>query len=221
MKKNRETIIGLGILLVGFLVGICVAIFVVENNFHSNASNDGWLGFLGGLFGSFISGMITFYILYINRKDADEEFEKNKKQIEDIQLENSHEFYQNMKQQSAILKYQCNMRICDDVMKLISELIKIAEDYYVNVADNTYGHYLEKRFRTSEICSILEMKLSGVEDSTNFVMQTKSYQRIFVERKPPYKDQKEKRDEIKRHSEGLRQMAIELCSNMLATDELY
>lgn len=71
MKKYREIIIGLGILLVGFFVGICVAIFVVENNFHSNASNDGWLGFLGGLFGSFVSGMITFYVLYVNRKDME------------------------------------------------------------------------------------------------------------------------------------------------------
>lgn len=69
MKKYKEIIIGFGILLVGFLAGICVAIFVVENNFHSNASNDGWLGFLGGLFGSFVSGMITFYVLYVNRKD--------------------------------------------------------------------------------------------------------------------------------------------------------
>lgn len=221
MKKYREIIIGLGILLVGFFAGICVAIFVVENNFHSNASNDGWLGFLGGLFGSFISGMITFYILYINRKDADEEFKKNKKQIEDIQLENRHEFYENMKQQSAILKYQCNMRICDDVMKLISELIKIAEDYYVNVADNTYGYFTEKRFRTSEICSILEMKLCNVQEAIGFVNQVKGYQQLFVGRRPPYKDQKEKCDEIKQHSEGLRQMAIELCSNMLATDELY
>lgn len=71
MKKYKEIIIGFRILLVGFLAGICVAIFVVENNFHSNASNDGWLGFLGGLFGSFVSGMITFYVLYVNRKDIE------------------------------------------------------------------------------------------------------------------------------------------------------
>lgn len=221
MKKYREIIIGLGILLVGFFVGICVAIFVVENNFHSNASNDGWLGFFGGLFGSFVSGMITFYILYINRKDADEAFEKNKKQIDDIQSENRNEFHKNMKQQSAILKYQCNIKICDDVMHLVAELIKIAEDYYVNVADNTYGYFAEKRSRTSEICSILEMKLSDVEGSADFVTQAKCYQQIFVECKRTYKEKKEKSDEIQQYSEGVRQMAIELCSNMLATDDLY
>ena len=70
MKKQREIFIGLCILFLGFLLGIVVAVIVVESDISSNASNDGWLGFLGGIIASFVSSIMAFYILYINRKDA-------------------------------------------------------------------------------------------------------------------------------------------------------
>lgn len=69
MKNHKEILAGIFISIVGFILAVIVALLVVENEVPSSASNDGWLGFLGGLFGSFISGIITFWVLYINRKD--------------------------------------------------------------------------------------------------------------------------------------------------------
>lgn len=88
LKKNKEILLGVEILISGFVLGISIAILVVESKVQSNASNDGWLGFLGGLLGSFISGVVAVYILYINRKDADNAAEENRKNTDKIQREN-------------------------------------------------------------------------------------------------------------------------------------
>lgn len=103
------------------------------------------------------------------------------------------------------------MKISDEVTELIAELVKIAEDYYVNVADNTYGYYVEKRNRSIEICRILEMKLYGIDGAEDLIKQAKAYQNCFCNKKPPYKEQKEKLNEISRHSEGLRHKTEEFC----------
>lgn len=49
MKKQKEILVDIAILIVGFVVGIIAAFIVVESDIASNASNDGWLGFLGGI----------------------------------------------------------------------------------------------------------------------------------------------------------------------------
>lgn len=219
--KNKEIKTGLSILLIGTIIGIIIVALIAESDYPSMASNDGWLGFFGGLFGSIISGGITFFVLYINRKDAKDMADENKKQTDMIQLQNKNQFYDNMKQQSAILMYQCNMKICDDVMQLVAELIKIAEDYYINVSDNTNEDYAENRYRISEICSILEMKLCNIKMSDKFIMQIKFYQSIFARSEIPHNSQKDRSDEIKQYSENLRKKTMELCSNMMKTDLLH
>lgn len=83
MKKQKEIIAGILIMVAVFSIGIIVALIVVNSDIVSKASNEGWLGFLGGLFGSFISGMITFYVLHINRKDMTDVGTKQQK-ISDI-----------------------------------------------------------------------------------------------------------------------------------------
>lgn len=88
MKKSKEIVIGISILIIGSMLGVISAIGVVESTMISSASNDGWLGFLGGLIGSLLSGIVTFYILYLNRKETREIQNKQYKQIE----------YQNRKQ---------------------------------------------------------------------------------------------------------------------------
>lgn len=221
MKKQKEITIGIGILIIGFIIGIIVAVAVVESNIPSKASNDGWLGFLGGLIGSFISGIISFFILYINRKDAQATIEENRKDAEKMQLESYHQTMMTLKQQSDILRYQVHMEIVDDVMKLIAELTKIIEDYYINVADNTYGYYREKIDRSLEICRLLEMKLYGCNEAEELIKQAKVYQSIFGQKRLPYKGQKEKLEEIRKHSEGLRHITEEFCSNFMDIDCFY
>lgn len=87
MKKQKEIFTGIIIAIIGFVLAVIVAIVVVENEIPSNASNDGWLGFLGGLFGSFVSGIITFLILYINRKDMLDDQIKRQKMSELYKVE--------------------------------------------------------------------------------------------------------------------------------------
>ena len=66
MKTQKDVKIGIIVAIIGFLISLLIARIMTYNK---DVSIDGWLGFLGGLFGSFISGMITFFVLYINRKD--------------------------------------------------------------------------------------------------------------------------------------------------------
>ena len=78
-EKQKEVGLGVLITILLFVTSILIAMFIVKNKISSNASNDGWLGFFGGLFGSFISGMITFYVLYIDRKDQGNRYLNNKR----------------------------------------------------------------------------------------------------------------------------------------------
>lgn len=88
MKNKKEVGLGVLITILLFVTSILIAMFIVKNKISSNASNDGWLGFFGGLFGSFISGMITFYVLYIDRKGSREQIFKQQKVMEMNQMEN-------------------------------------------------------------------------------------------------------------------------------------
>lgn len=71
--KYKEVIYGVLIIFFTIVIGVIVSIIIVENGMKSNASNDGWLGFIGGTFGSFLSGIMAIYVLYVNRKDAKKE----------------------------------------------------------------------------------------------------------------------------------------------------
>ena len=66
MKTQKDVKIGIIVAIIGFAVSLLIVYIMAYNK---SVSIDGWLGFFGGLFGSFISGMITFFVLYINRKD--------------------------------------------------------------------------------------------------------------------------------------------------------
>jgi uncharacterized membrane protein len=70
MKTQKDVKIGIIVAIIGFLASLLIACIITYNK---DASIDGWLGFLGGLFGSFISGMITFFVLYINREDMQQD----------------------------------------------------------------------------------------------------------------------------------------------------
>lgn len=115
MKKQREILIGIGILIAGFTIGIIAAIIVVECNVPSSASNDGWLGFLGGLFGSVISGLVAYFILYENRKDT-----------LNIQVE--------QKRQND---YQIRKQFVDDIAEEIAA-------YITDICNYCYVQYLNK-----------------------------------------------------------------------------
>lgn len=77
ITKYKEVICGVLILFFTIVIGVIVSIIVVENGMKSNASNDGWLGFIGGTFGSFLSGIMAIYVLYVNRKDAKKEIQRS------------------------------------------------------------------------------------------------------------------------------------------------
>lgn len=224
-KQNRnykELGIGRGIfaVVVVFILGMLIAFFVVENSYPSKASNDGWLGFLGAMFGSIISGAITFLVLFINRNDARKSAEANKIQTDHIQSENRQQFQESMKQQSAILKYQCNMKLCDDVMNLTAELINLTRDYCTNAYGNAYKLYIEKKWRTSEICDILEMKLKYVESSEEFVKEAKAFQIIYDKDNPDHKKINNTKEALKTASEKLCKLAVELCARIMKENEL-
>ncbi len=113
MKKNNEILVGIVILIVGFVLAIVVALVVVESSIPSNASNDGWLGFLGGLFGSFISGMITFWVLYINRKDIEDGDIKKQKISEMDKMGND------LKETFGLLRRKENIKIVESYFSFI------------------------------------------------------------------------------------------------------
>lgn len=218
MKKNKEILLGVGILIAGFVLGISIAILVVESKVQSNASNDGWLGFLGGLLGSFISGVIAVYILYINRKDADNAAEENRKNTDKIQRENFESSIRAQKLNSDIFKYQVHMSIANDVLELVSELIKIAEDYYLNVADNTYVYYSDKIDRSLELCNLIEMKLSNIEEGSEVIEYSRSYQKNFIAGKPPYDRNP---TQIKESSEDLKSVVKGFYLKLMDIDCFY
>lgn len=142
MKRQREILIGACVLIVGFIIGILVAFFVVENNVPSKASNDGWLGFFGGLFGSFISGMITFYVLYINRRDTKEEIFRRQTISEMDKMEND------LKEVFSMLKIENERNKASTYFLFI--LSKIPDKYrdtkYYKLLSDVYDYCKMKKF---------------------------------------------------------------------------
>lgn len=147
MKKQKEIIVGILILVVGFFVGIISAIIVVESSIPSSASNDGWLGFLGGLFGSIISGLVAYFILYENRKD-----------MLSIQIE-----------QERQNNYQIRKRFVDDIAEEMAA-------YITDICNYCYNQYLNKgqhgdkkekfdRRIAVEKYYLLHMKLYKIEEA--------------------------------------------------------
>ena len=112
MKRNRQIIIAILILVAFLTIAIATAFFFVKYPLNVNGSSDGWLGFLGGLFGSFLSGIISIYILNVNRRDAEEMTRKNHKDTKDVFQQNANMFH-------------CQMRtdLTNAVYELLVELI--------------------------------------------------------------------------------------------------
>lgn len=67
-KKNQNKYLVILILLSVIIAMPIVAMFIVENDVPSKASNDGWLSFIG----SYLGGLITLITLYITTKDTRE-----------------------------------------------------------------------------------------------------------------------------------------------------
>lgn len=218
--KNQKDLIA-GIVLISFLSGIISVIIIIMTKYGilSHVSSDGWLGFAGGLFGSLISGVVAFYILYINRKDAQKSIEENRKETEEIQHKNYQQTLSYMKQQVAIQKYNANREICNDTIKLIAELMRLSEDFYIHVADNTYVYYMEKKARVNEICDLLEMKLYGMDNASELLQKTTEYCTSIWEQKPTSEKEEERREKIKRKSSELRCLTQKFCNGILIIGE--
>lgn len=183
MNNKKEIQEGLKILLLGFIIGVSVAFCIVENNLPSNASNDGWLSFFGGLFGSCISGIVAFYILYINRKDASDTAEKNYNETRKIQAENYKVTIDGQKLQTSIFEYQVYKSVADEVVLLVSELIVLVEERYLKMADNTVQYYEKNVNRGKEICIILDMKLAAFSDKFKVVELSMKYYNVLLLKK--------------------------------------
>lgn len=215
-KKYKDIVYGILILLFGVFIGVVISLIVVDSGAKSNASNDGWLGFIGGMAGSIISGFIAIYILYINRKDAEAMSEENRKNAEEIQEQNHKEFISSKRQNSNILLYQVYKATGDELISLVSELIAITEDYYLNVADNTYLAYEDKVNRAKEIVFIIEMKLSALskekEQAKIIVDVIKKYCEGHIGKIKKYPRKKE---DIVPSSEHIRMIVIEFYKNLL------
>lgn len=80
--KNQKDLV-VGIVLICALPGIIIGIIImmIKCGILSHVSSDGVLGLVGGLFGSLISGLVAFYILYINRKDAQKALKRIEKKL--------------------------------------------------------------------------------------------------------------------------------------------
>lgn len=216
-KKYKDIFYGILMILLGVIIGVVISLIVVESEVKSSASNDGWIGFIGGMVGSIISGFIAIYILYINRKDAESISEENRKSTIEIQEQNHKEFISSKQQNSNILLYKVHKEIGDELISLVSELISIAEDYYLNVADNTYGYYRDKVNRSKEIVSIIEIKLGALNDENNKQIMVlkeyiKSYCSKFIDGKANYY---RKVDDIVPESREIKAMVMELYRSFL------
>lgn len=160
--KKREIVIAFCGIILGCAFGLLLAFVIVENNIPSNASNDGWLGFLGGMLGATISGLTSLYILYINRKDAEETQKENK----DLTLKIQQDDYKNVQavqeQNNYQFEYQFKIKLTDDITEYIAELIKLGTDRYLHIAGNTAHCYGEHENRAYELCEIIGIKLYNV-----------------------------------------------------------
>lgn len=130
MKKQKEIFVGIALLIIGFSVGILVALIVVNSNVISKANNDGWLSFFGGMFGSVIAGTVSFYILFINRRDS---FES---QIRAIRRAEMDKMESDLKEAFSLTRVNDDSSMEKSYFLLI--LNKIGEKY----KDTKYYHYI-------------------------------------------------------------------------------
>ena len=153
MKKRKETIIGLSILFVGFFLGLIIAVFVVENNFPSKASNDGWLGFLGGLFGSIISGLVAYFVLQENRNETLKIQEEQKKQTE----------------------YQIRKQFVDDIAETIAayiaDICEYCHSYYIYSKNPNSNQEKKDRRIAVEKYYVLRIKLRGINEAHTLLLR--------------------------------------------------
>lgn len=148
MKRSKEIVIGISILIIGSLFGVISAVGVVESTMISSASNDGWLGFLGGLIGSLLSGIVTFYILYLNRKETREIQDNQYKQIE----------FQNRKQ------------FADNIAELVSVYLSdICAFFYTQYYDEEQKKEVDRRVSINKYFE-LNIKLKGITSARNILL---------------------------------------------------
>lgn len=148
MKRSKEIVIGVSILIIGSLFGVISAVGVVESTMISSASNDGWLGFLGGLIGSLLSGIVTFYILYLNRKETREIQDNQYKQIE----------FQNRKQ------------FADNIAELVSVYLSdICAFFYTQYYDEEQKKEVDRRVSINKYFE-LNIKLKGITSARNILL---------------------------------------------------
>jgi hypothetical protein len=179
MKKNKYISIGILIIVIGFIIAILLAILVVGSNVNTNASNDGWLGFLGGLFGSFLSGVVAIYILNVNRKDAEKVHQENFDKVEKIQEENHKDTERALQQNANMFNYRLAKEMVNNVYELIAELINIAE--YNNLNKKSTIDKIQKEDRAKEICFLLELKLGNENYFDNLLKEIKVFNEIFIQ----------------------------------------
>lgn len=142
--------------------------------------------------GSCVSGIVAFYILHINRKDAEKSMRENRENTERIQKEN---FDISMRAQNLnyqIAKYQTYLNIANDVMVLIAELIMTMEDCHLHMASNNMSYYRGKLNRASEICNLVEMKVFELEGGEKFVKEIRIYRDMLEKRFDRQEDEDKK-----------------------------
>lgn len=146
---RRPILVGILILTSSFVIGTLLAIFVVECSVPSKAGNDGWLGFLGGVSGSMISGLISFYILYLDRQKSEEIQENNRRETNNLQKEHRKEF-----------EYQVRKQFIDNIASNVARYITSIHSYfdcqYFNTNKDT------NRVIAVEEYYILVIKLEGI-----------------------------------------------------------
>ncbi|RHQ09200.1 hypothetical protein [Clostridium sp. AM49-4BH] len=171
MKRNRQIIIAILILVAFLTIAIATAFFFVKYPLNVNGSSDGWLGFLGGLFGSFLSGIISIYILNVNRRDAEEMTRKNHKDTKDAFRQNANMFH-----------YQMRTDLTNAVYELLVELIIIAE--FCNCRKNINGQiYSEKQQRAQKICMLIALKLGNECRFNGLLSEIEKYNNMYIQKR--------------------------------------
>ncbi len=70
-NSNKDILYIVVILLVGSIIIPLIVLGLISIPLQGSVTND-WIGFFGGYLGALISGLITLFVLYINRKDNEE-----------------------------------------------------------------------------------------------------------------------------------------------------
>lgn len=163
MKKQKDIFAGILILFIVFFIGIVIAIIVVESNIPSSASNDGWLGFLGGLLGSVISGLVAYYILYVNRKETINLQDKQKKQFE----------------------YQIRRQFTDNIVEILASYITDINGYFYNQCINDPDIKPDRKIAVEKYF-VLQMKLYQIKEAETLLhLLAEVYNKSLFQRESP------------------------------------